>query len=63
LKLETILLTDSGYIKLADLAFAKQLASRSSFTYSIVGVPDTIPPEMLHGNHSSTIEQDRRPMI
>lgn len=49
MKLETILLTDHGYIKLSDFAFAKLLSSHSSYTYSIVGVPDTIPPEMLLG--------------
>ncbi|CAM4867991.1 unnamed protein product [Rotaria socialis] len=47
LKLETILLTHNGYIKLFDFAFAKLLSSQSTYTYSIVGVPDIIPPEML----------------
>ncbi|CAF0821238.1 unnamed protein product [Rotaria sordida] len=49
LKLETILLTDNGYIKLCDFAFAKLLSSHSSYTYSIVGVPDIMPPEILLG--------------
>lgn len=39
----------NGYIKLCDFAFAKLLPSHADFTYSIVGVPDTIPPEMLLG--------------
>ncbi|UJR22507.1 hypothetical protein I4U23_025558 [Adineta vaga] len=49
LKLETILLTENGYIKLYDFAFAKLLSSHSNFTYSIIGVPDIMPPEMLLG--------------
>ncbi|CAF1604344.1 unnamed protein product, partial [Adineta ricciae] len=49
LKLETILLTDHGYIKLSDFAFARLLPSNTSSTRSIVGVPDLMPPEMLLG--------------
>ena len=47
--METILLANNGYIKLSDFAFAKSLPTRASYTRSVVGVPDIIPPEMLLG--------------
>ena len=50
LKLETILLTHHGYIKLSDFAFAKLLPPSSNSTSTIVGVPDTMPPEILLGS-------------
>ncbi|CAF1047577.1 unnamed protein product [Adineta ricciae] len=53
LKLETILLTDHGYIKLSDFAFTRLLPSHTSSTHSIVGVPDLMPPEMLLGQSYS----------
>lgn len=44
LKPENLLITEKGYLKLADFGFAKYIHDR---TYTICGTPDYIAPEIL----------------
>lgn len=54
LKLENVLIDNTGHIKLADLGFAKRLVEKnadgdtvSQLTFSIVGTPEYLAPEII----------------
>ncbi|OAF68724.1 hypothetical protein A3Q56_03527 [Intoshia linei] len=46
IKLDNILLTTSGHIKLTDFGMSKYLTSSNSFTHTFCGTPDYIAPEI-----------------
>ena len=51
LKPENILIEEDGYIKLADFGLAKKLEPNSK-TFSFVGTPDYIAPEVIKNEGS-----------
>lgn len=56
LKPENLLLTDTGYLKLIDMGFAKRLG-RGEKTYTLCGTPYYLAPEMiLHRGHSFALD-------
>jgi cGMP-dependent protein kinase len=48
-KPENFIVMESGYIKLIDMGTAKVLKSRASKTYTVVGTPHYMSPEILKG--------------
>ena len=54
-KPENILISESGYIKLSDFTFSKEL--KNDFTYSIVGIPEYYSPEMINQTgHNKSVD-------
>lgn len=49
LKPENIIVDETGYIKICDLGFAKLMISKAQRTYTIVGTPHYMAPEMILG--------------
>jgi cGMP-dependent protein kinase len=48
-KPENFIVTETGYIRLIDMGTAKLLKSRASKTYTIIGTPHYMSPEILKG--------------
>lgn len=49
LKPENVIVTENGYIKLIDMGTAKILKSKVSKTFTLIGTPHYMSPEMLVG--------------
>ena len=57
LKPENVLIDEKGYIKLCDLGFGKLLLKKSQRSYTIVGTPHYMAPEMISGKgHSFPVD-------
>lgn len=49
IKPENVMVDEKGYIRLIDMGTAKYLTHRGSRTYTIIGTPHYMAPEILQG--------------
>ena len=51
IKSENVMISSTGYIKLVDFGFAKVLQDKSERTFTKLGTPEYMCPELIHGRH------------